>query len=131
MKKLLLAAMFLAGSSLFGQVSVGIRIGAPPAPRVVRVRPNNPGPGYSWVDGYWYPSNNRYVWHAGYYTRPPYEGAAWVSPRYEGQQFYEGYWSGNDRRYDHDHRWDRDRRNRDYNRNDGKGRGNGNGNGNR
>src|SRR6185295_16896425 len=83
MKKLLLAAMFLAGSSLFGQVSLGIRIGAPPAPRVVRVRPNSPGPGYSWVDGYWYPSNNRYVWHAGYYTRPPYEGAAWVGPRYK------------------------------------------------
>jgi hypothetical protein len=124
MKKLLLAAILLAGTSVFGQVSVGIRIGAPPAPRVLRVRPNNPGPGYSWLDGYWYPSNNRYVWHAGYYTRPPYEGAAWVSPRYEGQQFYAGYWSGNDRRYDHDHRWDRDKRNRDYNRND-----NGNGNG--
>ena len=124
MKKLLLAAMLLGGTSVFGQVSVGIRIGAPPAPRVLRVHPVSPGPGYSWVDGYWYPSNNRYVWHAGYYTRPPYEGAAWVSPRYEGQQFYAGYWSGNDRRYDHDHRWDRDRRNRDYNRND-----NGNGNG--
>lgn len=126
MKKLLLAAMFLAGSSLFGQFSVGIRIGAPPAPRVIRVRPNSPGPGYSWVDGYWYPSNNRYVWHAGYYTRPPYEGAAWVSPRYEGQEYYAGYWSGNERQYQHDHRWDRDRRNRDYNRNDGKGYGKGN-----
>lgn len=128
MKKLLLAAMLLAGGSLFGQFSVGIRIGAPPAPRLVRVRPNSPGPGYSWVDGYWYPSNNRYVWHAGYYTRPPYEGAAWVSPRYDGEQFYDGYWSGNERQYQHDHRWDRDRRNRDYNRNQGNGNGNGNGN---
>ena len=124
MKKLLLAVMLLGGTSVFGQISVGIQIGAPPAPRVLRVRPANPGVGYSWVDGYWYPSNNRYVWHAGYYTRPPYDGAAWVSPRYEGQQFYAGYWSGSDRRYDHDHRWDRDRRNRDYNRNN-----NGNGNG--
>lgn len=117
--------MLLAGSSLFGQVSVGIRIGAPPAPRVVRVRPNSPGPGYSWVDGYWYPSNNRYVWHAGYYTRPPYDGAAWVSPRYEGQQYYDGYWSGNSGQFQHDHRWDRDKGNRDYNRNQGKGNGNG------
>jgi hypothetical protein len=124
MKRLLLAVMLLGGTSVFGQVSLGIRIGAPPAPRVLRVRPNSPGPGYSWVDGYWYPSNNRYVWHAGYYTRPPYEGAAWVGPRYEGQQYYAGYWSGNDRRYDHDHRWDKDKRNRDYNRNDGKGNGN-------
>src|SRR3984893_2610167 len=116
MKKLL-ALVLLAGSSMFGQFSVGIRIGPPPSPRVIRARPNNPGPGYTWVDGYWYPSNNRYVWHAGYYTRPPYEGAAWVGPRYEGQQFYEGYWSGNGRQVGHDHRWDKDRGNRDYNRN--------------
>jgi len=116
MKKLLVL-MVLAGSSLFGQFSVGIRIGPPPAPRVIRVRPNSPGPGYSWVDGYWYPSNNRYVWHAGYYTRPPYEGAAWVGPRYEGQQFYEGYWSGNNRKVTHSHTWDKDKRNRDYDRN--------------
>ena len=116
MKKLL-ALLLLAGSSIvFGQFSVGIRIGTPPAPRVLRVRPNSPGPGYMWVDGYWYPVNNRYVWHNGYYTRPPYQGAVWVSPRYESQQFYAGYWSGNDRQYEHDHRWDRDKRNRDYNR---------------
>ena len=114
--KRLLALMLLAAGSVFAQVSVGIRIGAPPAPRVIRVRPHNPGPGYTWVDGYWYPSNNRYVWHAGYYTRPPYEGAAWIGPRYEGQQFYAGYWSGNNRQVPHDHRWDRDKRNRDYGR---------------
>jgi hypothetical protein len=114
MKKLL-ALMLLAGSAAFGQVSVGIRIGAPPAPRVITVRPHSPGPGYAWVDGYWYPSiKNKYVWHAGYYTRPPYEGAAWIGPRYEGQQFYAGYWSGNGRQVEHDHRWDKDRKGRDY-----------------
>lgn len=69
-----------------------------------------------WVDGYWYASNNRYVWENGYYTRPPFEGAAWVGPRYEGNQFFAGYWSGNDRQVQHDHRWDRDKRNRDYDR---------------
>ena len=115
MKKLL-ALMLLAGTMSFGQFSVGIRIGPPPSPRVVRRRPANPGPGYMWVDGYWYPSNNRYVWHDGYYTRPPYAGAAWVGSRYEGQQFYEGYWSGGDRQLEHDHRWDKDRKNRDYGR---------------
>ena len=115
MKKIL-ALMLLAGCAAFGQFSVGVRIGPPPAPRVLRTRPHNPGAGYTWVDGYWYPSNNRYAWHAGYYTRPPYAGATWIGPRYEGQMFYEGRWSGNDREYQHNHGWDRDRRNRDYNR---------------
>jgi len=85
------------------------------------MRPANPGAGYSWIDGYWYPSNNRYVWHGGYYTRLPYAGASWVSPRYDGQQFYDGYWSGGNRQFRHDHRWDNDRRNRDYNRNSNRG----------
>jgi len=116
MKKLLVL-LLLAGSALFGQFSVGINIGAPPPPRVIRTRPRSPGAGYVWVDGYWYASNNRYAWHNGYYTRPPFEGAAWIGPRYEGNQFYAGYWQGNGRQERHDHRWDRDKRNRDYNRN--------------
>jgi hypothetical protein len=117
MKKLLVL-LLLAGSALFGQFSVGINIGAPPPPRVIRTRPRSPGAGYVWVDGYWYASNNRYAWHNGYYTRPPFEGAAWVGPRYEGNQFFAGYWQGNGRQEGHDHRWDRDKRNRDYNRNE-------------
>ena len=128
MKKFL-ALMLLAGSSVaFGQFSIGISIGAPPPPRVIRVRPLAPGPGYLWVDGYWYPMNNRYVWHNGYYTRPPYEGAVWVTPRYESRQFYEGHWVAGERQFQHDHRWDRDKKYRDYDR--GKGN-NGNGKGNR
>ena len=54
MKKLI-AAMLLTVGMAFGQVSVGvgIRIGPPPAPRVLRVRPVAPGPGFFWVAGYW------------------------------------------------------------------------------
>ncbi len=53
---LLLATMLLTGLPSFGaQVSIGIRIGQPPPPRVVYVLPANPGPEYVWVDGYWYP----------------------------------------------------------------------------
>ncbi|MEO8098686.1 MAG: hypothetical protein ABI811_13365 [Acidobacteriota bacterium] len=115
MKKLL-AVILLGGSSLLGQVSMGIRIGPPPPARVLRNRPRNPGNGYVWVDGYWYASKNRYVWHNGYYTRPPFPGATWVGPRYEGGMFLEGYWSGNERQFNHDHRWDRDGHNRDYDR---------------
>src|SRR5262249_36438765 len=91
----LFAALLLIGSSAFaGQVSFGIQIGPPPAPRVLRVRPASPGPGYTWIDGYWYPVNGHYRWHQGYWTRPPYDGARWIAPRHEGGMFYNGYWEG-------------------------------------
>jgi hypothetical protein len=66
-----------------------------------------------WVEGYWYPVGRRYQWHQGYWTRPPYEGARWVPPRHDGQQFFEGYWEGDRGRFEHDHRWDHDH-DRDY-----------------
>jgi hypothetical protein len=120
MKKLI-AVILLAAGSMFGQVSFGIRLGQPPAPRVVRVRPRSPGPGYVWVDGYWNPQGNRYNWHDGYWTRPPYEGSAWVDPRYDGGMYYEGYWNGSrNEHFDHNHQWDHERNVRDYGRyNDG------------
>jgi hypothetical protein len=112
----LLAAMLLSGMSIAnGQVSLGIRIGPPPGPRVVHVHPSRPGPDYIWVDGYWYPAGGHYRWHEGYWTRPPYEGARWIGPRYEGGQFYVGYWEGDRGRFEHDHRWDHDH-DRDYER---------------
>ncbi len=114
MKKLLAAMMLTAGLGLAAQFSVGIHIGEPPRPRELRVRPVSPGPGYNWVDGYWYPQGNRYTWHQGYWTRPPYEGSQWSSPRYEGGMYYQGYWNGNNGPVEHDHRWDRDRGRRDY-----------------
>jgi len=114
--KRLLAAMLLTVGMAFGQVSIGIRIGPPPPPRIVRVRPVAPDPGFFWVDGYWYPVRNHYRWHAGYWTRPPFPGARWILPRHDGRMFFEGYWEGPRGRFEHDHRWDRDRRNRDYDR---------------
>src|SRR3954453_20465934 len=115
MKKSVLAlALMTGGTILAADFSVGINIGPPPPPRVVRVHPREPGPGYAWVEGYWYPVGNRYRWHDGYWTRPPYDGAAWLAPRYEGQRFYEGHWGGQRGDREHDHRWDRDRRERDY-----------------
>ncbi len=107
MKKVL--GLLLLGCTLsFGQVGIGIRIGPPPRPRVVRVHPVAPGPGYEWIDGYWYANGSRYKWHDGYWTRPPYEGAHWVAPHHDGQRFFEGYWEGDHGRFEHDHRWDRD-----------------------
>jgi hypothetical protein len=114
MKRFMIATIFaatlLVGGSAFGaQVSLGIRIGAPPPPRVVRALPARPGPDYVWIDGYWYPVGSHYRWHAGYLTRPPYEGARWVGPRHDGERYFAGYWEGDHGRIEHDHRWDRDR----------------------
>jgi hypothetical protein len=112
MKNKLLAIILLAGGSLFAQVSIGIRIGPPPPARV-EVRPALPGPGFTWVAGYYYPVGGKYRWHAGYWSRPPYEGAVWVGPRHDGERFFDGHWEGPKGRVEHDHHSDRDH-DRDY-----------------
>ncbi len=111
-----LGLMLLAGTSgaTAAQVQLGIRIGPPPAERVVRVR-RSPGPGYVWIGGYWYPDGARYRWHDGYWTRPPYEGARWVAPHHDGERFFNGYWEGDHGRVEHDHKSDHGR-DRDYRR---------------
>src|SRR5882724_487715 len=104
--KLLVIALFVGGT-LLAQVSIGIRIGPPPPPpRVIAVRPVSPGSGFMWVEGYQYPVGNHYKWHEGYWTRPPYEGAAWIAPRHDGERFYEGRWEGPRGPVAHDHRDD-------------------------
>ncbi len=116
MRTTLIAAMLLASGSLFGaEISVGIIIGPPPPPYVVHVLPPRPGPEFVWVDGYWYPVGKHYKWHKGYYSRPPYAGARWVSPHHDGERFYAGYWNGDRGQYEHDHHWYRDQ-DRDYNK---------------
>jgi hypothetical protein len=116
MVKRFLPFLLLAGAfALEAQISVGVRIGPPPPPRVVAVRPAAPGPDYVWVDGYWYAANGRWVWHDGYWTRAPYAGARWVGPRYENGMFISGYWEGEHGRFEHRHDWDRER-DRDWNR---------------
>jgi hypothetical protein len=112
--KLIGATLLLAVGTLFGaEIGIGIQIGAPPPPRVLRVRPHAPGPDYAWIDGYWYVVGHSWRWHDGYWTRPPYAGAVWVMPHHDGQRFYDGYWQGDRGRFEHDHRWDHDR-DRDY-----------------
>jgi hypothetical protein len=92
MKTKLLALLILAGSSLVAAPRVVVGIGFAPPPPVVAYAPPYPGAGYSWVAGYWYPSGPRYAWRAGYWARPPYAGARWVAPRYNGRLYYHGYW---------------------------------------
>ena len=109
MKEKLLALVLLAGGSVFGQISIGIRIGPPPPPRVFVAPPPIPGPEFVWVESYWYPVGNHYRWHDGYWTRAPYPSARWIGPRHDGERYFEGYWEGDRGRWEHSHRWDRDR----------------------
>lgn len=109
-KLLLVVGLLLGGAAAsHAQVSIGIQIGAPPPPRVLAVIPPTPGPGFVWVEGYWYPVGRHYRWHAGYWTQPPYLGARWIPPHHDGERFFAGYWDGDRGRFEHDHHWDRDR----------------------
>lgn len=108
-RTVVLGALLLATfSAARAQVSIGISIGPPPSPRVVRVLPARPDPEVVWVEGYWYPVGRRYTWHEGYWTRPPYDGARWVAPRHDGERFFAGYWDGDRGRVEHDHHSDGD-----------------------
>jgi len=76
MKKAVAVMMLLAGGLLAApRVSFGIGIGAP-APVVV-ARPACPGPGYTWVDGYYAPTGG---WVAGYWAPP---AVVQVAPRFD------------------------------------------------
>jgi WXXGXW repeat (2 copies) len=115
LKAFAISALLLTPASLANaQVTFGIRIGQPPPPpRWYRV-PTQPGPGYEWVEGYWYPQGGRYAWRNGYWARPPYAGAYWAAPYYASGQYFSGRWEGNRRR--HSDRSDRYREeNRRYN----------------
>lgn len=103
MKTKLLALLLLAGSSLFAgtRVFFGVGIGPgygyyaappPPPPVVSYAAPAYPGPGYGWVNGYYYPAGPRWSWRAGYWAPRPYAGAYWVAPRYYNHRYYGGSW---------------------------------------
>jgi WXXGXW repeat (2 copies) len=100
--------LLVPAATAHAQVSFGIRIGEPPPPRAYRVPPR-PGPDYVWIEGYQYPQGGRYVWHNGYWTRPPFADAYWVAPYHVGGQYFPGRWESNRGYLTHDHRWDRSR----------------------
>jgi hypothetical protein len=85
MKTKLVVAMLLAGSSMFAEThfSIGIGVGGYgyAAPPVVAYAPPCPGPGYTWVDGYWDQAGPRRFWRDGYWASPVYRsGFKAVSP---------------------------------------------------
>lgn len=76
MKKAMAVMMLLAGGLVAApRFSIGVGFGAP-APVAV-VQPPCPGPGYSWVDGFYEPNG---VWVAGYWAPPV---AVRVGPSFE------------------------------------------------
>ena len=85
MKAKLIAGFLLAGSCLFAApritIGVGVGLGAPvpaygyyaPVPAYAApayVPPPAPGPGYTWVAGYWYGAGPNRVWRPGYWATP-------------------------------------------------------------
>ena len=94
MKSRLLAVLLLAGASAFAgpRVFVGVGLGYPAPPPVAAYVPAAPGPGYTWVAGYYYPVGPRWVWRPGYWARAPYAHAYWVAPRYRAGRYSSGYW---------------------------------------
>jgi WXXGXW repeat (2 copies) len=123
----LFGGILLIGGSAFAQVSIGIQIGPPPPPRVVVYshRPPRPALDFVWVEGYWYPVGRKYVWHGGYWARPPYAGAHWVAPHHDGRMYFAGRWEGPRDRVEHHRELDRDRDRdfRDHDRDHDNGRG--------
>jgi len=105
MKRLMVAGILCLGMVAIAspvaaqsRFSIGIGIGMPgyyaPAP-VVAYRPPCPGPGYSWVDGYYDPYG---AWVGGYWAAP-----VVVRPYYGyGAGFYGGYYGGYRRGFDRD-----------------------------
>src|SRR6478672_3387632 len=100
MKTKLLVATLLAGSTMFAETHISIGIGAGghgyAAPPAVAYRPHYPGPGYTWVDGYWDHAGPRRFWHEGYWARPSYGRSYAIAPRYEsnrndGERYSNGY----------------------------------------
>lgn len=103
MKLKLVSLLLLAGSTMFAGVYVRFGVGygygygpvvayAPPPAPVAAYVPPAPGLGYTWVGGYYAPVGPRWVWHGGYWARPPYAHARWIAPRYYGHRWYGGYW---------------------------------------
>jgi hypothetical protein len=68
----------------------------PPPPPETDVRSPAPGPGYTWIPGYWGWENGRRQWFRGHWEQPPRGYRVWVAPRWEhrvhGYVFVRGYW---------------------------------------
>ncbi len=132
MKTKLLAMMLLAGSAMFAEtrLSIGVGFGEhgggyyQSAPYYASNIPPCPGPGYTWVDGYWSQDYGRRVWVDGYWYRQPVISSYQVGPRFDNRFHDRDDYRGESRRFDddRDRGYDRGRdfRGRDRDRSNGR-----------
>ena len=101
--------LFAPASASSAQVSIGIRIGEPPPPRVYR-SPYAPAPSLcgSKATGIHRADNTRGTTATGRGRRT--RARTWVEPYHVGGQYYAGRWEGSRAPLLHDHRWDREKR---------------------
>ena len=86
MKTKLLAMMLLAGGSMFAQSRFSVGVGFNQEPPVYASNiPPSPGPGYTWVDGYWSQNYGQPVWIAGYWNAPVYSTDFGFAPRFDNR----------------------------------------------
>ena len=90
-------APFAANAQL--PVAVGTPVYSTTAPPAVRVEVQGvaPGPGYTWVAGYWAWNGNGYTWSAGHWEQPPQPTLTWEAPQWEREggryRFRPGRWA--------------------------------------
>ncbi len=102
--------------------SIGINVGGygrpyAPVSSYAYNRPPCPGPGYTWVDGYWSQDYGRNVWVAGYWQRPAYQYQ--YAPQYQYPRARDWDRDGDRGFRDRDRDGDRGFRNRDRDYRDG------------
>lgn len=84
MKTKVLAMMLLAGGMVFAQPRISVGIGFNQAPPAYASNiPPCPGPGYTWVDGYWSQNYGQPVWIAGYWNAPVFTTGFGFAPRFD------------------------------------------------
>ena len=116
--KLIAGLVLVAGTLLAGpRFSVEVAVGGPAyssgyAPDYYDgPQARHPGPGYAWVEGYWYRDRGYRVWRPGYWVAP----RRYVTPRWRDRDYdRDGY---RDRREDRrEDRWEDRREDRRYRR---------------
>lgn len=69
----------------------GVVVSGPPPAALAEQPPPAPGPGASWVRGYWHWTGMQYAWIPGHWEAAP-PGSSWQAPAYsvqDGKYFYE------------------------------------------
>lgn len=59
----------------------GVTVGPPPPPIWGPVG-LAPGPGFAWMDGYYFWGGSSWMWRGGRWARPPRAGMVWRRPTY-------------------------------------------------